>query len=884
MFTRKDDRSRPADSRRTMPTPGPSAAADSRRPVSTPDRTAPADSRRPVSTPAPDPTAPAESRRRPALGGSPRPAAPRRRPWSWPRAALSCAVAVACLGGAAIAAAMAALPPLGDPAATLPHTSVLYDASGRVAATVPGPTLRLPVPLSEVPAVVQNAFVATEDRHFYHEGGISLRGIARAAVADLRGAPLQGGSTITQQLARNLYLTPRATLTRKVREAILAVELAHRYRKAQILDMYLNEVFLGERAYGVQAAAEAYFSQPVGALTLPQAALLAGLPQAPSAYDPLLHPNAARTRRNLVLQRMAEQGYITAAQARSAAAAPLGLAPGGSPASGAPPASPPAPSPGSPSPGSPTAASALAYNYPWFVDAVVTQLEGTYGLSPQQVTAGGLRIYTTLNPRVYDAAQQAVTAELDSAYPTAPGDTNPMQAAAVILDQHNGDVLAVIGGRTHDAVRGFDRATQALQQPGSAIKPLLDYIPALQAGYTAGTVLNDVATGFHVGPGQPLYLPTNYDHLYYGLTTLTEALRRSVNVVAVQLLDRVGVAQGVATARRLGLTDLNPATNDHLAVALGATVGCCTPLQMADAYATIANGGALVTPRLITRVVAPDGRVLVDNRVRSHQVLDARIAYVMTKMLQTVDTPQPNTGWDVLSGPHDSNYGTGYDAQVQDNVPGWPMAAKSGTTSGNRQAWYVAYTPLYTGAVWVGRDTPQTEPGLFGGVQAGPILQAAMMAALAGRQPVDFARPGGIVAAPIDIRAAPWHVAKPGPLTPAQDTRQEWFVAGTQPTEVSSLRVQRVVGDSNDGALWQAGCPGSPVTETYLNLPGAYGPAWAQQIAADVGTSNWQQFIPLDAGLAAPTATCRPQGLWGVLRGLIGGPAPQAGAPINPPF
>lgn len=747
--------------------------------------------------------------------------------------------------------AVATLPPLGDPAQMLTATSVIIDRYGNLASTVPSPDVRQPIPLQQVPTVAQDAFVAVEDRHFYHEGAISIRGIVRAALADARGLPLQGGSTITEELAKNLYLSPRDTLVRKTQEAILGVELAQHYNKSQILDLYLNEVFLGEHAYGIQAAAQAYFGVPAGQLTLPQAALLAGLPQAPSSYDPLVHPQAALARRNTVLTLMAQQGYITRSAAAAAEAAPLGLQPGGGTA--------------------PASGGADSSAYPWFVDAVLTQLQQQDGLSAQQVAAGGLRIYTTLDPQVYTAAQQAVTNELDQNFPRS-GSGNPMQAAAVIMDQRNGDVLAVIGGRTHDAVLGFDRATQAEQQPGSAIKPLVDYIPALQAGYTAGTVVDDVVHTYRVGPGQPLYAPTNDNNTYYGLTTLTEALRRSVNTVAVQLLDRVGVAKGVATARRLGLSDLNPQSNDHLAVALGGTVGCCTPLEMADAYATIANGGTLFTPRLITKVVAPDGRVLVSNAPHGQQVLDPRIAYVMTKMLETVDMPQPNTGWDVLSGPNDSNFGTGYDATVQDNVPGWPMAAKTGTTNNNEQAWYVGYTPLYTGAVWVGRDTPQPQPGMYGGTVAGPILQATMEAALQGQTPVDFPQPAGVVQAPIDIMAPAWHVASPGPMTPPTAIRQEWLVAGTQPNQADGLWVQARVGTRNDGALWRAGCIGQPELKTFLNLPAPYGKGWAQGIAATLGTSDWQQFIPVEAGMAAPTQSCRPswQGILGNLGGWIG--------------
>ncbi len=787
---------------------------------------------------------PRHLKRRPERGSTNRkPARPARaRRLHWGRLILAAAGLVAVLGAGVvtdlIVRAVATLPRISDPAHTLGQTSVLYDAAGQAVATVPGPVNRTPLPLSKIPPMLQHAFIAVEDRYYYQDHGISIRGILRAAVADLRGEPLQGGSTITQQLAKNIYLTPRDTLTRKIKEAILALEMNRRYTKSQILDMYLNWIYLGERAYGVQAAAESYFGKPLDQLTVTQDALLAGLPQAPVGYDPYLHPKAATARRNVVLQVMAQQHYITAARARADQAKSLELAPQGS-------------------------GLGTTYPYPWFVDAVITQLEQQYHFSPQEVTSGGLRIYTTLNPAVYNAAQKAVTTEMNRDFPLVVNGkkvSDPMQAAVVIMNQSNGNVLAVIGGRTHTAMLAYDRATQAEQQTGSAIKPLVDYIPALQAGYTAGTTVNDVLKAYDLGPGQPLYMPVNYNYLWYGLTTFTEALRRSVNAVAVQVLNRVGILRGIANAQRMGLTNLSPTLNDHLALALGGTVGCCTPLEMADAYATIANGGDRVTPRFITKVVAPDGQVLLNNPPHLQAVISPAIAYVMTKMLETVDTPQPNHGWDVVSGPYDSNWGTGYDAQVQDNIPGWPMAAKTGTTNSNRQAWYLAYTPLYTGAVWVGQDQPQPNPNLFGDTYAGPILKAAMTVALQGKTVVHFNRPPGVVEAPIDIMAPAWSVAKPGPLTPPQYIRNEWFVAGTQPTQISPLWVQRQVDSANPTTLWAPGCAGQPVTKTFLNLgaegSATYGPAWAQQRAAALHTSDWQQFIPIDTQLEPPTQLC----------------------------
>ena len=711
------------------------------------------------------------------------------------------------------AEALVNLPSVGAMPAPAAGRSVIYDSSGKAITAVGGGINLQPVALSAVSPYVQHAFVAAEDRGFYQDSGFNIRGLLRAAWADLRGRPLQGGSTITEQLAKNLYLSPADTIERKIREFVLGLELAQRYSKAQILQQYLNVIYLGDGDYGVQAASKDYFGHPASQDTLAQAALLAGINPAPSAYDPRTNPKVAIARRNVVLGQMAQQGYITAAQAAAAQAQPLNLA-----------ARPP------------TVSAANNYPDPWFVDAVVEQLQSVYHLTPQQVVDGGLRIYTTLNPTVQAAANKAV-AGMSSYGPAFAMTAKPlMQTGEAVVNPANGDVLALVGGRTHSTALAYDRATQAERQPGSSIKPFVDYTPALLDGLTPGTVVDDTLHTYNI-PGSGPYTPTDDGPPYYGLTTLDEALRRSVNTIAVQVLNRIGVHNGVAIAQRMGLP--LTAKDEHLSVALGGTVDCCTPLNMAEAYATIANGGYRVQPRMITRVLAPDGSVVVNNPVRKVRVIPANVAYVMTKMLETVTEPQPNVGWDVLSGPNDSNWATGYDATVHDKVPGWPTAGKSGTTNANKDAWFVEYTPVMVAATWVGYDQPRRFNGLYGGVYAGPIDRNTIAASLAGQKPVHFPRPAGVVQAPIDIKAAPWTVALPGPYTPAQDIRTEWFVAGTQPTQPSTN--------------WLSCGPHGPV---YLKRTHD-GAAWAQKMAVLAHKSNWRNLIPLDMGL---TGSCGPGG------------------------
>jgi penicillin-binding protein 1A len=735
---------------------------------------------------------------------------------------------LALAGGALVASAYLGGPTLASPAGPLSISSTIYDRNGNIVASVPDGIDRAPVALSAIPQTVQSAFVAIEDRRFYQNfnDGLDLRGIGRALLADLTGNPTQGASTISDQLAKALYLQDNGSMVYKLRELWLGIVLSARNSRSSILNQYLNVIYLGDGAYGVQAASLAYFGVPVSQVDLPQAATLAGLAQAPSAYDPRVDPQAALARRNQVLQAMAGNGDITAAQAAAAEAAPLELS-------------------------AQPARVAANTNYPdaWFVDAVIEQLQQVDHITPQQLTSGGLRIYTTLDPTVQAAADKAV-ANLASN----PSANSQLQAAEVVMDPQTGDVLAIVGGRKHTAPLAYDRALQAERQPGSSIKPLVDYTPALMNGLTPGTVVDDSLHTFHPAPGAPAYTPVDDNGIYYGLTTLTEALRRSVNTVAVQVLNRIGIQTGVATAQRMGLPLTSKDAN--LSVALGGTTDCCTPLDMADAYSTLANGGYHVTPRLVSRVVAPDGSVLLSDGMQKTRAIPANVAYVMTKMLETVDQPQPNKGWNVLSGPLDSNWGTGYDATVQDNVPGWPTAGKTGTTNSNEDAWYVGYTTKLAAAVWVGYDQPQPMPNMYGGTMAGPIFRETLTAALKGQTPTDFPRPAGVVQAPIDIKAAPWTVALPSALTPAADIRTEWFVAGTQPTQPSTLWTQVAV-DPNDPSLrWDMACGDLPTTKVFLSRPPVTA-AQDRRLALAAGVQNgWQSVVPVDMALRPPQQTC----------------------------
>ncbi|HVB09947.1 MAG TPA: PBP1A family penicillin-binding protein [Bacillota bacterium] len=715
-------------------------------------------------------------------------------------------------GAAYVVSALHGLPSLGAADASAAQTSFIYDLQGKMIEPVPGATNRVPIgSIAEVPLDVQHAFIAKEDSRFYQNPyGIDIRAILRAAVTDLvQHRPAQGASTIPQQVARGRFPIGTAdTLKRKLQEAVLAFELTRHYTKDEILTMYLNEDYFGQGAWGIQAASQTYFGVPVGKLTLGQGAMLAGLVRAPSVYDPYAHPQLALQQRNIVLDLMLQQGYITAAQNTAAKAQTLQQM------------------------NLQSSRPAQDYLYPFYVDAVVAQLQQHF--TDQQIYTGGLHIYTALNTTVQQAAENAMHTVLDKAFPLSA--TPHMESAAVVMDQNNGDVEAIVGGREHTSTLGFNRATSAQRQPGSSMKPLAVYVPALESGLTPATVIDDAPKAYP--DNGKLWIPTNDNTEWDGLTTLREALRRSVNEVAVRVLDKIGIMRGYQSAVRLGLTDLTP-KDQNLSLALGGTTDCCTPLEMARAYSTIANGGYRVDPQIVLKVTDAAGNVLFQSTPTRTPVLSPQVAYVMTNMLESVVEPQPDGGWI-------ANWGTAPDAAV----PNWPTAGKTGTTSLDKDAWFVGFTPALTAAIWAGYDTPQAMNQVWGGAYGAPIFRAIMEAALKGQTPTDFSKPNGIVTAPIDAKSGDL----PGPLTPAAWVRNEIFVQGTQPTTTSSVWVQRQVDSANPALLWDPTCGAPPVTKVFLNRPPVT-LADVASMAAQLGLAP-SKLIPTDMALAPPLQTC----------------------------
>jgi len=606
------------------------------------------------------------------------------------RVLLLSALFVVSSGVGLVVVAARTLPPVEGLATLQPASATrIYARDGSLLASVYVEN-RVWVPLSKIPPVVREAFIADEDRNFYTDPGIDPLGILRAAWADLRGQPLEGASTITQQLARNLFLNDSFSIVRKIQEAMLALEITRRYSKGQILEDYLNLIYLGAGSYGVDAAAHTYFGRSIAHVDLQQAAMLAGINAAPSVYCPYVDYRLAREREKHVLERMAAQGYITERQAEAAYRAPLGLQPERS-------------------------GGVLGYRDPWFTTYVVARLNDTFGA--QAVERGGLQVYTTVDPRLERIAQQAVDWGVRTARAEGIG---AHQAALVALQPQTGDILAMVGGTDFSLHNQFNRAWQALRQPGSSFKVYL-YTAAMDRGLLPSTVMDDTPVTYATGDGKT-WSPMDDDHRFWGPITLRRALAYSRNVVAVKLAERVGVDTLIDTAHAMGVrAPLQP----NLSLALG-TSGVSV-LDQADGYATLANGGYRVRPTAIRLVRDAFGNTVVDDRTPQRtRVLPAGIAYLVTSMLE-----------DVIA------YGTGVNAQI-----GRPAAGKTGTTSDFRDAWFVGYTPDLVAAVWVGNDdyTPMRES--YGGNIPARIWARFMRAALQDLPPHAFPVPYDVVRLP----------------------------------------------------------------------------------------------------------------------------------------
>ncbi|MFV0618036.1 MAG: transglycosylase domain-containing protein [Megasphaera sp.] len=598
-----------------------------------------------------------------------------------------CLVVFAGLGFGYIFAAYQSLPAVGNnmrPAVS----SQVFDSHGRLITTLHSDQNRLPIDINKVPQNLQNAFIAAEDNRFYEHIGIDPIGIFRAIFANLTNRGIaQGGSTITQQLAKNAFLSQEQTLKRKIQEAMLALEIEHKYSKKEILEMYMNQIYFGQGAYGIQTAAKTYFNKDVNELTLTQCAMLAGLPKSPNYYSPFNNLNEAKKRKNVVLDQMVKYGYVSAAEAEDAKNQDLGL--------------------------SKSHQSKEADEYASFIDYVSQQVAKKYG--DDALYKEGLKIYTTMDVDKQHAAVRAMR-NLPNNYTDENGLTQP-QAAIVSIDPKTGHILAMVGGRGQDS---FNRASMAVRQPGSAFKPFV-YLTALQHDMTPDTTMDDKPVTYGG------WSPKNAGGSYSGTMTLSDALAHSVNTIAVQLADEVGTKNIIANAKKMGITTLD-AKDDNLAMALGGLTKGVTPLEMASAYGTFANKGVHVKPTAIVKILDRNGNVLEDASTLEKEetktrVMSEREAYEMTTMLEGV-----------------IDHGTGTAAAI-----GRPAAGKTGTTDDNKDAWFVGYTPDIVTAVWIGDDTGSHSLGeVYGGTIPAEIWKDYMSSATSDESGSDFSAPSGM--------------------------------------------------------------------------------------------------------------------------------------------
>ncbi|MDF1535525.1 MAG: PBP1A family penicillin-binding protein [bacterium] len=589
---------------------------------------------------------------------------------------------------------------------------------------------RIPVALSGVPDHMVNAIVAVEDSRFYQHFGLDIRGILRALWRDLVSMRVvEGGSTLTQQLSKVLFLTPEKTLMRKVREAILAINIERRYSKDEILTLYLNQVYLGEGAYGVEAASRIYFGKHASELSLPECAMIAALPRSPSRYSPITNPDLAITRMNIVLRRLLAEGYITQLQHDEAVRTGFAVSP--------------APAPEDPA--------------PYFTEVIRRELEERIGAN--LLYRGGITIESTLNLDLQRAAVQAVASGLtryETRQPPKP-DGPRAQGALLALDPGTGEVKAMVGGRDF-ASSPYNRAVQARRQPGSAFKPIL-YAAALANGFPPTKVLLDEPFEVKLKGSAP-YIPVNYSGRYLGPVTIRYALENSLNAASVDLLLKLGYQPVLDMAGRLGIdTGLKP----YPTLALG--VFDVSLMEIVAAYSAFANRGIYVRPRVIRRVLDRQGQVIYEPPLELTDALSPQSAFLITNLLEGV-----------------VQHGTGRQALALDR----PLAGKTGTTDSYKDAWFVGFAPDLAAGAWVGYDTPASLGyGETGSRAALPIWTRFMERALEGKPAEEFPIPTRIIV--VEIDPATGLLASPE----CSERAVEVFLEGTEPEETCRVHGRR---------------------------------------------------------------------------------------------
>jgi penicillin-binding protein 1A len=576
------------------------------------------------------------------------------------------------------------------------------------------------IKIKEVPRVVVQAFVAAEDSRFFAHKGFDLQSIFRAVFKNIEaGHIIQGGSTITQQVAKMMYLSPEKKYTRKFKEAILAYKIDRYLTKDEILNLYLNQIYLGHGTYGIESASLGYFGKSARELKLHEAALLAGMPKAPSNYSPFLHYDKAKQRQYYVLTRMKEDGYISQEEMEKAYAAPMNLR--------------------SIRPKDKMAA--------YFVETVRRYVQEKYGADV--LYKEGLSIYTTLDLTAQKYAGEAMERGLKELEERNKYKSGLVQGALFCMDVRTGAIRAMVGGRDFNQSE-FNRATQSRRQAGSAFKPII-YTAAFDKGMTPATVIDDSPLAVDdVSQPDGIWRPKNFDDKFMGPITLRTALVLSRNVVTVKILQEIGIDYAVSYAMNMGITSPLVRT---LSLALGASG--VTLQELVQAYGVLANQGQKVSPFFIKKIVDRTGNVFEETKVQPEQVIDPRIAFITTHVMQDVVTS--GTGTRVRS-------------------IGRPVAAKTGTTNDTRDAWFIGMTPSLITGVWIGFDQEASLGSQeVGGRAAAPIWLYFMEKALQNTPVESFPVPEGIVFEKINPKTGE-------PAGPSEKGTNEAFLLGTSPS------------------------------------------------------------------------------------------------------
>ncbi len=616
----------------------------------------------------------------------------------------------------------------------VPETTKIYSQDGVLLYEIYGDVKRTFVKLDEIPQYLKEATVAVEDKEFYNHQGFDIRGYLRAAFRTLSGERLEGGSTITQQVVKNTLLTQERTITRKIRELILSIEIERRYTKDEILQMYLNEVPYGGQAVGIGAAAEMYFGKSAKDLTLSEATLLAGLPQAPSLYSPCgTYPEKAKERQQVVLDSMLRDSYITSEQKDEITNTEL---------------------------------APVCYGYnqtdlkaPHFVLYVKSELTKMFG--ENMVEEGGLRVKTTLDWNTQQIAQEEAVKQIDALKLAKANATN---AGVIVVNPKNGQILAMVGSVDYFDTEHDGNVNAVLSdqlQPGSSIKPLT-YLTAFTQGYNPATYVSDIKTCFSGGAGQPDYCPGNWDDKFWGPMSIRTALSNSRNIPAVKMMQVVGIQNMIDLGHKMGITTLNEPERYGLSLTLGG--GEIKPYDMAQLFSVMATMGTkhLLTP--IAEITDAKGNVLYSYKDSVVEVVKPEYVYLINNILSDTNTRKTTFGNSLEIGR--------------------PLAVKTGTTNDNKDAWTIGYTPQLVTVVWVGNFNKEPMKGVMGSTGATPIMKGIMSRYLKDKPVENWTRPDKVIEKTVDSLSG---------LIPQENrgfsTRTDIFVKGTDPIKVDDFHI-----------------------------------------------------------------------------------------------